>query len=82
MKIKVYVERIIELEVDNPAVEQVVRTHQRNSLAFASEEDYQAAMDCIEKATGIPVLSGHTPLTSDHIVGAYREEDDVAVFEC
>ena len=80
MKVRVYVERVVEIEIDNPRIEELTEFHRADSHNVASDEEYQFAVEYIEKATGIPVLSPFTPLTSDHINGVYTE-DDVVVFE-
>ena len=81
MKVKVYVEKVIEVEVNEPRIEKLAEFHRADFHNVASDEEYAFAVEYIEKITGIPVLSPYTPLTSEHIVAVYDVEDDVAVFE-
>ena len=81
MKIKVYVDRMVEVEIDNPTIEKLVELHRANPLNSGTAEEYQTAMECIEKATGIPMYDEYINLSSDHILAAYAE-DSTPIFEC
>lgn len=79
MKINCHVHQIITLEVDEPVFERVKCAHTEID-GYATEEDYEEALEIIEAMTGLPFNVEGTPETPC-IFSVTTTDDDVPILE-
>lgn len=78
MKLRVFVQKIMEVETSNPIFEELLEIH-RNGDAGTSEQ-YSIACNVIEGITGYPVFETGTEF-NETVVGVYTEDgmDEILV---
>lgn len=78
MKLRVFVQKIMEVETFNPIFEESLEIH-RNGGAGTSEQ-YSTACDEIESITGCPAFETETDF-KETVVGVYTEDGTEAILE-
>lgn len=76
MKVRVEIQRQIEVETSDPIFEELYWTHVNNDVAEV--EKYDTALAVIEKLTGIPT-DPPKDKTGEFIVGVYEVNTDIPI---
>ena len=78
MKLRVYVQKIMEVETSNPIFEELLAIHRNGDVGTA--EQYSAACTVIEGITGYPAFEAGTEF-KETVVGVYTEDEMEAILE-
>lgn len=78
MKMRVEIMRYIEVESSDPIFEELYQIHALDGCAEV--EKYSAALDVIERLTGIPTLLPENE-TDEFIIAAYEASTNIPIFE-
>lgn len=78
MKLKVHVQKIMEVETSNPIFEELLAIHRNGDVGTA--EQYSTACVVIEGITGYPAFEAETEF-DETVVGVYTEDESEAILE-
>jgi hypothetical protein len=82
MKLTVCLCKFIEIENNDPIFEKIKNIHAENIHNNAEREDYQKAMEIVEKSINLPAYPFPNPSSNnqDYITAVYTE-DDIPILE-
>lgn len=81
MKVKVLVAYEIDVQSNNPVLEELADFHLTNRWGNAGDKKYAEAEKEIENLTGIPAFDINSDNEDKHFYAVYRADDDAVILE-